>query len=316
MSKQAKIWLSAALAATLATGAALAETAAQPATKADTSASDSKAADTSADAKADAKPAETRKVAADTVVATVNGTNITLGEMIALRGQLPPQYQKLPDAVLFKGILDQMVQQTLLEQSMKGKLDQADKLALNNSKRAFIASLALRQAEEAAVTPEALKAAYDQQYKDFKPATEYHAAHILVKTKKQAEEIKAQLEKGAKFAVLAKKYSSDGSAQNGGDLGWFQADQMVKPFAEAVEKAKIGKIVGPVKTQFGWHIIKVEGTRPTTKPTLEEVTPELTQELQKQAVTEKLAELKKSGKVTEDVKGIDPSVLKDETLLQ
>lgn len=317
MSKQAKFWLSAALAAVLATGPALAETAAKPDTKADAAATDTKAApDSTADAKTDAKPEETRKVAADTVVATVNGTNITLGEMIALRSQLPAQYQKLPDPILFKGILDQMVQQTLLEQSMKGKLTKRDELALNNSKRAFIASLALRQAEEAAVTPEALKAAYDAKYKDFKPATEYHAAHILVKTKKEAEDIKGKLDRGVDFAKLAKEYSTDGSAQNGGDLGWFQVDQMVKPFAEAVEKAKVGTVVGPIQTQFGWHLIKVEGTRPTTKPTLAEETPELTEELQKTAVTDELAKLKAEGKVTEDVKGIDPSVLTDQTLLQ
>ncbi|KDB03543.1 peptidyl-prolyl cis-trans isomerase [Defluviimonas sp. 20V17] len=307
MSKQARMWLSATLAAALAAGPALAETAAKPAATADTSASDTKA---------DSKPAETRKVAADTVVASVNGTDITLGDMIALRSQLPAQYQQLPDEVLFKGILDQLVQQTLLQQSMKGKLTKRDKLALANSERAFVASLALRQAEKAAVTPEALKAAYDAKYAHFTPATEYHAAHILVKSEKLAKEIKAKLEKGADFATLAKKYSTDGSAQNGGDLGWFQPDQMVKPFAEAVEKAKVGTIVGPVKTQFGWHVIKVEGSRPTKKPTLAQETPELSQELAKKAVTERLAKLKDGAKVTEDIKGIDPSVLKNQTLLQ
>jgi peptidyl-prolyl cis-trans isomerase C len=307
MSKQARMWLSAMLAATLAAGPALAETAAKPAATADTSATGTKA---------DAKPAETRKVAEDTVVATVNGTDITLGDMIALRGQLPAQYQQLPDEVLFKGILDQLVQQTLLQQSMKGKLTKSDELALANSERAFVASLALREAEKAAVTPEALKAAYDAKYAHFTPGTEYHAAHILVKSEKLAKEIKAKLDKGADFATLAKKYSTDGSAQNGGDLGWFQPDQMVKPFAEAVEKAKVGTVVGPVKTQFGWHIIKVEGSRPTKKPTLAQETPELSQELAKKAVTDTLAKLKDGAKVTEDVKGIDPSVLKNETLLQ
>ncbi|WP_102226961.1 peptidylprolyl isomerase [Acidimangrovimonas sediminis] len=309
MSKQSKFWLSGAMVLALSAIPALADSTAPTASDAG-----AKTDATSTDKTADT--ATKKDVSADTVVATVNGTKITLGEMIALRSQLPAQYQQLPDEVLFKGILDQLVQQTLLEQSMKGKMSKEDELALANSKRAFVASLALKQAEEAAVTPEAIKAAYDAKYKDFKPATEYHAAHILVKSKDEAEKLKKELDNGADFATLAKKNSSDGSAQNGGDLGWFQPDQMVKPFAEAVEKAKVGTVVGPVKTQFGWHLIKVEGTRPTEKPTLQDETPALTQELQKKAVTETLASLKKGADVSEDVKGIDPTVLKNQDLLK
>ena len=249
-------------------------------------------------------------------MATVDGTDITLGEMIALRSQLPAQYQKLPDDVLFKGILDQIEQQTLLQKSMEGKMTKRDELALANSERAFVASLALQGIQKDAVTPESIKAAYDAKYKDFKPATEYHAAHILVKTEKEANDIKAKLDRGVDFAELAKKYSTDGSAQNGGDLGWFKADMMVKPFADAVEKMKVGTVAGPVKTQFGWHLIKLEGTRPSKAPSLQEETPQIARDLQQAAVKEALSKLKDGAKITEDVKGIDPSVLKDESLLK
>lgn len=307
MSKQAKIWLSAALVAVMAGAPAMADTtAAQPEAK----------AATSADAKTDAKTDAARKVDASTVVATVDGTDITLGEMIALRSQLPAQYQKLPDDVLFKGILDQIEQQTLLQKSMEGKMTKRDELALANSERAFVASLALQGIQKDAVTPEAIKAAYDAKYKDFKPATEYHAAHILVKTEKEANDIKAKLDRGVDFAELAKKYSTDGSAQNGGDLGWFKADMMVKPFADAVEKMKVGTVAGPVKTQFGWHLIKLEGTRPSKAPSLQEETPQIARDLQQAAVKEALSKLKDGAKITEDVKGIDPSMLKDESLLK
>lgn len=303
MSKQAKFWLASALVATMAAAPALAETAAPK----------------PAEAQPAAKPADARKVTADTVVATVNGTKITLGEMIALRNQLPAQYQALPDKTLFAGILDQLVQQTLLEQKMEGKLSYEEQLQLANSKRVFLASLALKKVEEAAVTPEALKAAYDQQFANYKPAMEYHAEHILVKTKKEAEDILAQLNKGADFAELAKKYSTDkATAPKGGDLGWFKPQLMVKPFGDAVVAMKDGALAGPVQTQFGWHVIKLLGTKevgPKSPPTLEQVTPQLSKLIAQKAVGDELKKLQDGAKVSKDVEGIDPSVLKDDTLL-
>jgi peptidyl-prolyl cis-trans isomerase C len=258
-----------------------------------------------------AKPAPT----ADTVVATVNGTDITLGSMIALREQLPARYQQLPDKTLFDGILEQLEQQTMLAQTVEGHLTKAQKLALANARRAFLASTVLKQAQDAAVTDEAIQKAYDAKYANFTPTTEYHAAHILVKTEKEAKDIKAQLDKGADFATLAKKDSTDGSAAKGGDLGWFQADMMVKPFGDAVAKMKPGEVAGPIKTQFGWHLIKLFGTRPSKAPTLDSVRADLAADLQKQAVAAKLDALKADAKVTENTDGIDPSVLKDTKLL-
>ncbi|MFC2967016.1 peptidylprolyl isomerase [Acidimangrovimonas pyrenivorans] len=290
MSKQAKFWLGVALSLSLA-APALADTAA-----------------TTTDAKAPT---------ADTVVATVNGTDITLGSMIALRDQLPAQYKQLPDDVLFKGILDQLVQQELLAQSAKGKLTKKDKIALANSERAFIASTMLNRVEKAAITEDALKKAYDAKYADFKPDTEYHAAHILVKTEKEAEDLKAKIDGGADFAKLAEADSKDpGSAKRGGDLGWFGKGMMVKPFEDAVTKMKPGEVVGPIKTQFGWHLIKLMDTRPTKPPKLDAVRGELSKKIGQEAVAAELAKLKDGAKITENDKGIDPAVLKDQTLLK
>ena len=269
-----------------------------------------------APALADTTPAP-KAPTADTVVATVNGTDITLGSMIALRDQLPAQYKQLPDDVLFNGILDQLIQQELLSQSVKGKLSKADQLALANSQRAFIASTVLNKVEKAALTDDALKQAYDAKYANFKPETEYHAAHILVKTEQEAKDLKAKIDGGADFAELAKKDSKDpGSAAHGGDLGWFGKGMMVKPFEDAVTTMKPGEVAGPIKTQFGWHLIKLEGTRPSTPPKLDDVRDDLSKEIGQKAVTDALAKLKDGAKITKDDKGIDPAVLKDQTLLQ
>jgi len=86
---------------------------------------------------------------------------------------------------------------------------------------------------------------------------EVHAAHILVKTEKQAADIKAEIEAGKPFGDLAKKYSTCPSKKKGGDLGWFHRGQMVKPFEDAAFAGKKGDLLGPIKTDFGWHIIKI-----------------------------------------------------------
>ncbi|MDR0523482.1 MAG: peptidylprolyl isomerase [Candidatus Methanoplasma sp.] len=92
-------------------------------------------------------------------------------------------------------------------------------------------------------------------------AKEVSAAHILVKTEKEAKEIKAKIDGGESFQDLAKKRSSCPSGKKGGDLGWFRRGQMVAPFEEAAFAAEKGKVVGPVKTEFGWHLILVKDQR-------------------------------------------------------
>lgn len=254
-------------------------------------------------------------VTADTVVATVNGTKITIGDMIAMRDQLPPQYLQLPDDVLFKGILDQLIQQTTLEQSVSGKMSKKDTLQLENTKRAFLANVALTAVTDAAVTNDALQKAYDAKYATMDPGLEYHAAHILVQTEDEAKAIKAKLDAGGDFAQLAKENSKDGSAAEGGDLGWFGKGMMVKPFEDAVVAMKPGQVSDPVQTQFGWHIIKLEETRPAKKPTLDDVKDELAKQIQQDAVGAKIKELTDAAKIERTDTGIDPKVLQNEALL-
>lgn len=253
--------------------------------------------------------------AADTVVATVNGTEITLAQMVATRAGLPEQYKGLPDDVLFKGILDQLVQQTLLQQEIEPALTDYQKMQLENDRRASIAAIAVDAVLKAAVTDTAIQAAYDAKFKDFTPGTEYRAAHILVDSEEKANEIKAQIEGGLDFAEAAKQHGTDGTAASGGDLGWFGPGMMVKPFEDAVVSMKAGELKGPVKTDFGWHLIKLTETRAAAAPKLEEVRDELLGELQQKAITDHVAALTSAAKIEKPGEGIDPAVLKDETLL-
>lgn len=253
---------------------------------------------------------------ADTVIATVNGTAITLGHMIAARETLPEQYKTLPPDVLFKGILEQLIQQTVLQQSVEGQLTKGQTLQLENENRGFVSGVALQQVVTGAVTDEALQAAYDARFKDAVPQTEYNAAHILVETKEKADELKAQIEGGADFAELAKANSTDpGSGANGGDLGWFGTGMMVKPFEDAVVAAEVGKVAGPIETQFGWHLILVKETRAAAQPTLDDLREELAAEIEQKAIETKVTELTAAAKVEKPGEGIDPALIADTTLL-
>lgn len=250
---------------------------------------------------------------AQTVVATVNGSDITLGQVIALRETLPQEYQALADDVLFKGILEQLIQQTALAQSQEDKLTARDEVMISNQRRTYISGAALQAVVAEAVTDATIQAAYDAKYKGAAPLTEYRASHILVATEEQSKDLKAQLDGGADFAELAKANSSDGSAAGGGDLGWFGPGMMVQPFEEAVVALQPGQVSAPVETQFGWHLILLAETRNAAAPPLSEVSADLSAELQRQAIEAHVAATTEAATVTR-VEGIDPTVVRSQTL--
>lgn len=262
-----------------------------------------------------ALPALAEGETAATVVATVNGTEITLGHMIALRETLPEQYQTLPDDVLFKGILDQLVQQEALAQSLT-TLAPKDQLILDNERRGYVSGLVLQQAVGTAVTDDALQAAYDARFADYKGQTEYNAAHILVAEEAKAKELKAELDGGGDFAALARANSTDtGSGANGGELGWFGMGMMVKPFEEAVVAAEVGKVTAPVKSDFGWHLILVKETRIAEKPSLEDLRTELSTEIEQKAIKAEVDRLMAAATVTRPGDALAPALIKDAGLL-
>ena len=249
-----------------------------------------------------------------TVVASVNGVDITLGHMVMLRDGLPQQYQALPDDVLFKGILEQLIQQAALAQSIEGKLSKQEEASLANERRAFLAGAALQTVVQGVVTDSALQAAYDARFKGAAPQTEYNASHILVAAEEEAVKLKAEIDAGADFAELAKVHSTDGAAAGGGSLGWFGLGMMVKDFEDAVVAMKVGEVAGPVKTDFGWHLVKLNETRIAAAPSLDEMRDELASEIEQAAVQTRIDELTAAAAVTRSDEGIDPASLRDQTL--
>ena len=251
----------------------------------------------------------------ETVVATVNGTDITLAHMVALRARLPQQYQQLPPDVLFSGILDQLVQQQLLADTEEG-LSPGGQVTIDNETRAILANQAIRSIAEGAVTDAALEAAYEAQFASAEPDTEYNASHILVETEEEALAIVEELDGGADFATLAQERSTGPSGPNGGNLGWFGAGAMVPSFEEAAVSLEPGAVSEPVETQFGWHVIQLNETRIAEAPPLDAVRAELAEEIQRAAIDAVIADLTEAGEVDRDAgDALDPSVLNDPALI-
>ena len=248
----------------------------------------------------------------DTVVATVNDTEITLGHMLVARASLPQQYQQLPDDVLFQGILDQLVQQTALADSFTGELPPRVTLSIENETRSLTAGEAIEGVMAEDVSDEELQAAYDAQYKDAEPEQEFNASHILVETKEEADAIKVELDGGADFAEDAKEKSTGPSGPGGGSLGWFGPGMMVPEFEEAVAGMEAGGVSEPVETQFGWHVIKLNETRTGEAPALEDVREELETQVRQTKVQEAIESLTEAAEVDRSAaEGIDPTVLKN-----
>ncbi|MDE9450192.1 peptidylprolyl isomerase [Aliiroseovarius sp. Z3] len=254
-------------------------------------------------------------VTGDTVVATVNGEDITMAHLVAARASLPEQFQQLPDDVLLPGIVEQLIQQAVLGQAM-GELSHRAEIRLENQRREMAANDKVEEVIASAVTDEALQAAYDAEYANAEPTQEFSAAHILVETEDKAKELIEELSGGADFAELAKEHSTGPSGPSGGDLGWFSAGMMVKPFEDAVMEMDAGAISDPVQTQFGWHVIKLNETRMKGAPTLDDVRSELTIKVENDAVEAALKALLDAAKIDRiALEGIDPAKLRDMTLL-
>lgn len=247
-----------------------------------------------------AKPAA--NASADPVVARVNGTELHRSDVIeAIRG-LPPQVQQQPMERLYPALLDQMVGTMLVSQAgRKAKLqdDPEVKKRLALVQDQLIADAYVQRLLQKQVTDQKLHARYDKFVKDAPPREEVHARHILVANEDEAKAIIAELKKGADFNKLAQDKTTDPSGKtSGGDLGYFTKEDMVPEFADAAFKLKPGEITDtPVKTQFGWHVIKVEDRRTAKPPTFEQIKPKLTNEMSRELVGDKVKELRTAAKI-------------------
>lgn len=253
---------------------------------------------------------------ADTVVARVNGDEITLGHMIVAYETLPAQYRQAPADVLFEALREQLIQQAALQQAHTGDIPRVVELALENERRSLLAADMLESVMMNAASDADIQAAYDKQFGDGDGGEEFNAAHILVETKEAAETIKTRLDEGADFATLAREESTGPTGENGGDLGWFQQGAMVPEFEDAVAGMEPGEISDPVQSQFGWHIIQLNEKRTAEAPELDEVRDDIANTLRREAVEARIEELTADAKVERpDIEGLDPEILNNADLI-
>ncbi len=251
------------------------------------------------------------------VIATVNGVDITLGHVITFRSTLPAQYDQLPAQVLMDGVLNQLIQQTVLMQSVDGELSKRTQITLENETRSIISATVLEDIFSRSPEEEAVLALYDERYATEGGQPEYRASHILVEDEEKAKALVQELQDGADFAILAGKHSTGPSGPNGGDLGWFVEGLMVEPFFNAVETLTTGEISEPVQTQFGWHVIKLDETRTKTPPTLDDVRDDIISEIVQKQYDAHVAQLEQAANIERsNVDTIDPELINNFNLLE
>jgi peptidyl-prolyl cis-trans isomerase C len=217
-------------------------------------------------------PAAPAPANAESVVAVVDGQDIHLSDVSELTRNLPQQLQGMSPEQLYPILVEQLVDQKAM--AIAARKDGLENDPLVKKRIAVGIDQVLQGALVSkvvgpAITEAAVTARYDRDYANKPGVEEVHARHILVASPEQAQDIIKQLDKGADFAKLAKKYSTDPGASNGGDLGFFKKTDMVPEFADAAFSLKDGQITQkPVHTQFGYHVIQVLGHKTDASPTL------------------------------------------------
>ena len=262
-----------------------------------------------------AATAQAQDATADTVIATVGETEITLGQMIIARAQLPQQYTQFPDDVLFQGVLDQLIQQQVLADSLTDVPGRVA-FAIENERRSLMAGEVINNITTGAATDDAIAAAYQERYASATPATEYNASHLLVETEEEAIAAKARIDAGEEFADVARDVSTGPTGPNGGNLGWFGKGQMVTEFEATTVALTVGDVSDPVQTQFGWHVVTLLDTRNKDVPTLDAVRQELFGEIQEAAIQARLSELTEAATIVKpEADAFDPSLISNLDLL-
>jgi peptidyl-prolyl cis-trans isomerase C len=197
----------------------------------------------------------------DKTVATVNGYEIKTSEVRMAFDDVIGQLPNMPQKLRFPFVVEFLIERHLLAQvAAKEGIGESDdykrRLAAYQAKALRDSYLA--QKISPSVTEDEIKAAYAKESSKVQATERVRARHILVATEKEATDIEAKLTKGEKFEDLAKQYSLDGSKDYGGDLGYFTAPEMVKAFSDAAFLLKVGEISKPVKTDYGWHVIRMD----------------------------------------------------------
>lgn len=249
-----------------------------------------------------ATPAPAAAPAGDPVVAKVNGMVLHRSEVLKELQALGPQAQQMPPQMLYPQLLQKMIITKLVaKQGYDQKLqDSAEvKERLKAAEAQIVADVYIRKTIQPKITDAKIKARYDEWASKIKPEDEVRARHILVPTEDEAKDLIKQIKDGADFAKLAADKSKDsGSAKQGGDLGYFTRSSMVKPFSDAAFDMKTGELSDkPVKTDFGYHVIKVEDRRKSTPAPLAEMKDQLGNQIGQELVTQLVKDLETKAKI-------------------
>jgi peptidyl-prolyl cis-trans isomerase C len=245
-----------------------------------------------------AQSADTKGAAPDTdpVVAIVGGEKLYGSEVNLMHQSLPAQYRQLPLQMIYPQLVERLVDRKLLataaiDAGVKGDKDYKRRAAY--AIEALLQEIYVVRKIESVLTEERLRADYEKMIADLPSEDEVKASHILLETEDEAKAVIAEIKGGADFVEVAKAKSTGPSAANGGDLGYFTKGRMVPEFSEAAFAMKVGEVGDePVKTQFGWHVIKVEERRKAPPPSFEESVDKLRDEGAREIIAAELASLR------------------------
>jgi peptidyl-prolyl cis-trans isomerase C len=234
------------------------------------------------------------------VLAKVNGAEIRPSDMALAEEELGPSLAQMDPATKQENVLSFLIDMKIVAKAAEAKKieDRDDfKSRLAFARNRLLMDNLLAVEGKAATTDEAMKKVYEEAAKQISGEQEVHARHILVENEDEAKAIEEELKKGADFAELAKKKSKDPGASDGGDLGFFTKDQMVPEFSAVAFALEPGKISDPVKSQFGWHVIKVEEKRDRKAPDFAQVKAQIETYVTRKAQADYVAKLRETAKV-------------------
>ena len=254
-------------------------------------------------------------LSAETPFIEVNGKIVKFGSAIIAFSKIRQSNRDFDKKTVFSQIVQQLVNEELLSQNID-KENQLTLLALEHEKRSAKAAQMVSKILKNFPNDELLNSAYKNLTEQYKNALEYNASHILVKEEEQAKTILADLKGGSAFEEMAKEHSIGPTGKNGGKLDWFDLNSMVPEFSTALMVLSEGDISQPVKTKFGWHLIKLNETREKKIPELKDVKTQLVQNLRQKKINDYLNSLTKNSKITFLGKDINPNEIANIKLLE
>ncbi len=237
----------------------------------------------------------------DPVVATVNGEKIFRSHVIEAKQLLPVKYHKVPLDQMFPALVDSIIDTKLAAADARTRKLHEDgdfRARMDRIEEQLLQRIVLQQEMNREITEDALRDRYKRMVDGFESKEEVHARHILLKTEEDAKAVIVKLDKGSDFPDLAKEKSTGPSGPNGGDLGFFGRGQMVPEFEKVAFDMETGKHSWePVKTQFGFHVIKIEARRKAEVPSFDKVADQLRGEISQERGTTYVAKLRKTAAV-------------------